>query len=126
MKDIEHETNWLTLPNPFGSNTPKGIPGHVSGRSTDIAEIITGRQSAILLLGAPNIGKSTLIRYLQWPPTAGWSWRDELLDLRNSLNLNSIHFVQINLKPSEDFENEDKLLHLFIKQCITALQPLYQ
>src|SRR6266568_3881419 len=126
MMVIEYETNWLTLPNPFGSNTPKGIPGHVSGRSTDIAEIITGRQSAILLLGAPNIGKSTLIRYLQWPPTAGWSWRNELPDLRDQLNLNNIYFMQINLTPSEDVRNEDQLLHFFIKQCITALQPLYQ
>ncbi len=70
---------WLTLPDPFSSmtDTSEVITGHISGRSADITKIITGSQSAILLAGAPHIGKSALIRYLQRPVGAEWSWRDE-------------------------------------------------
>src|SRR5712691_9387945 len=94
--------NWLALQNPFSKIskqaipapaakkekvTPEHITGHVSGRCLDITRIIMNEQSAIFLVGTPNIGKSTLIRYLQNYPAAEWSWRDELVDLQDQLNL---------------------------------------
>ena len=132
---------WRMLPNPF-PNIPKqplalssleretdlseAVTSHVSGRSTDIASIIMGAQSAIILAGAPNIGKSALIRYLQSPPNIGWSWRDELTGLRDQLRLNDIHFVQIDLRPLEEIKNFKDLYGAFVKQCVVAVQSVYQ
>ena len=78
-------------------------------------------QSAIFLVGTPHIGKSTLIRYLQQPSDTGWSWRNELADLGNQLNLDNIHFVQIDLAPLEGIEEPNELLALFVSQCMRAL-----
>src|SRR5579884_2425202 len=84
---------WSALPNPFSrlatqsllesptektTDTSEIITGHVSGRRSDIIDIVTGVQSAILMTGASQIGKSTLLRYLARPPQSEWSWRDEL------------------------------------------------
>ncbi len=132
---------WRMLPNPF-PNVPKQPPAlssleretypseavtsQVSGRSTDIASIVMGAQSAIILAGAPNIGKSALIRYLQSPPDIGWSWRNELTDLRDQLRLNDIHFVQVDLRPLEEIKNFKDLYGTFVKQCTAAVQSVYQ
>jgi hypothetical protein len=132
---------WRMLANPF-PNVPKqpltlsslereadlseAVTSHVSGRSTDIASIIMGAQSAIILAGAPNIGKSALIRYLQSPPNIGWSWRDELTELRDQLRLNDIHFVQVDLRPLEEMKNFKDLYGTFVKQCTAAVQSVYQ
>jgi len=132
---------WRMLPNPF-PNVPKQPPAlssleremypfeavtsQVSGRSTDIASIVTGAQSAIILAGAPNIGKSALIRYLQSSPNIGWSWRNELTDLRDQLRLNDIHFVQVDLRPLEEIKNFKDLYGTFVKQCTAAVQSVYQ
>src|SRR5579883_2856558 len=116
---------WLTLPDPFSSmtDTSEVITGHISGRSADITKIITGSQSAILLAGAPHIGKSALIRYLQRPVGAEWSWRDELPELREEWHLDHTHFVLVDLTPRHSIESVDQLLKFFIKQCSSALQP---
>src|SRR5690349_2073298 len=94
-----HALDWLTLQNPFSKqvNYPttlrgemdvsQSIIGHVSGRVTDITRIIMNEQRAIFLVGAPYIGKSTLIRYLQQHSNDGWSWRNELTDLQGQLKL---------------------------------------
>src|SRR6266487_5053867 len=133
--------DWLTLPNPFSKIskqvilaptvrkeevTSEDIIGRVSGRRIDITRIIMNEQSAIFLVGTPNIGKSTLIRYLQNHPDAEWSWRDELVDLQGQLKLEDIHFVQIDLTPLEGIEKSDDLFALFIKQCTKALYDVYQ
>jgi len=116
---------WQTLPNPFlrVNDLSEGITGHISGRSADITYIITGMQSAILLMGAPSIGKSTLIRYLQRLPNVEWSWRNELA--MPTEQLNAIHFVQVDLTPLEGIENANELLSLLIAQCVAALQSVY-
>src|SRR5690349_1211591 len=95
MLENSHLLDWLTLQNPFSKIskrvilaptiskekiTSEVIIGRISGRSTDITRIIMNEQSAIFLVGTPNIGKSTLIRYLQEQPITEWSWRDELGD----------------------------------------------
>src|SRR6266487_1403663 len=133
--------DWLTLPNPFSKIskqvilaptvrkeevTSEDIIGRVSGRRIDITRIIMNEQSAIFLVGTPNIGKSTLIRYLQNHPDAEWSWRDELVDLQGQLKLEDIHFVQIDLTPLEGIEKSDDLFALFVKQCTKALYDVYQ
>jgi Transcriptional regulatory protein, C terminal len=122
------ELTWQTLPNPFNNfmGTSEPITGHVSGRSKDIIKIITGGQSAIIVTGAPRIGKSALVRDLQRPPHAEWSWRNELADYRDLLKPDDIHFVQIDLTPLEDSENVDQLLVPFVEQCILALQRVYK
>src|SRR5215469_12341745 len=75
-----------SLANPFNMlDLNDSIIGHVSGRSTDIGQIISGPQNAIVLTGAPSIGKSTLIRYLQLQSGREWSWRNELLGLYDEL-----------------------------------------
>src|SRR6266436_7313469 len=116
MVENRYEPGWLTLQNPFAritkqvtlaatmvrdTDTSDAIIGRISGRRTDITRIIMNEQSAIFLVGTPNIGKSTLIRYLQEHPKIEWSWRDELADLQGQLNLEDIHFVQIDLTPLE-------------------------
>lgn len=138
MKNNVGEQAWLNLPNPFNMQPPsafstedqadinEAIIGHVSGRSTDIAEIITGAQSAIILAGAPNIGKTTLIRYLQSQPETGWSWRDEFANFRDQLRLNDIHFVQIDLRQLEEKSSTKELYNAFVEQCTAAVQAIYQ
>lgn len=127
MSEMRNEASWRTLPNPFNvMDKLEIITSHVSGRSTDITEIITGGQSAIILAGAPRMGKTALIRYLLRTPGAEWSWRDELVELRDQLNLNSIHFVQIDLRPLEGIENANELLSSFVKQCALALHEVYR
>lgn len=136
MAENRYESGWLTLQNPFSRitkqvtlattmerdrDTSDTIIGRVSGRRTDITRIIMNEQSAIFLVGTPHIGKSTLIRYLQQPSGAGWSWRNELAELGNQLNLDDIHFVQIDLAPLEGIEESNELLALFINQCMRAL-----
>lgn len=133
--------DWLTLQNPFSKisklvtfaatvrseiDTSEVIIGRVSGRSTDITRIIMNEQSAIFLVGTPNIGKSSLIRYLQKHPITEWSWRVELTDLQGQLNLEDIHFVQIDLTPLEGIEQSDELFALFVQQCSKALYSVYQ
>src|SRR5690348_5955176 len=78
MWGIDEQTSWNSLSNPFIGDRTQIIPGHISCRSTEIRDIIVSRQNALILAGRPNIGKSTLIRYLQLPPVAPWSWRNEL------------------------------------------------
>jgi hypothetical protein len=140
MAENRYEPGWLTLQNPFSRvtkqvtlastmerdiDTSDAIIGRVSGRLTDITRVIMNEQSAIFLVGTPHIGKSTLIRYLQQPPGAGWSWRNELVDLSNQLNLEDIHFVQIDLTSLEGIEEPNELLALFIKQCTRALSHAF-
>jgi hypothetical protein len=132
---------WLTLQNPFSKiskqvlhvsaaskemDPSEAIIGRISGRSTDITRIIMNEQSAIFLVGTPNIGKSTLIRYLQECPNTEWSWRDELGDFPGQLKVEDIHFVQIDLTPLEGIEKSDELFALFIQQCTQALYYVYQ
>jgi len=128
MSETHFEPAWSMLHNPFQriSELADGIAIQVSGRRTDIREIVTGGQSAIILSGAPRIGKTTLMRYLQQSPAAEWSWRNELQDLRETYNLDDIHFVQIDLTPLEGIENVDDLLSPFVAQCTLALQSVHQ
>ena len=141
MKKIPNASDWLTLQNPFSKiskqilhssyqrieiDQSESIIGRISGRSIDITRIIMNEQSAIFLVGTPNIGKSTLIRYLQELPKTEWSWRDELADLQDQLNLEDIHFVQIDLTPLEGIEQSVELFNLFVQQCTKALCDVYQ
>jgi len=113
-----------TLPNPFQVDAASAIIGHVSGRRTDISEIIMSNQSAIILTGAPRIGKSTLIRYLQHETGDGWSWRDEVAELRNWIDLGAIHFVQVEMSQLEDKTTPTQQLEAFVKACIQALKQV--
>ncbi len=96
MPENPNTLHWLTLQNPFSKiskqvsndstvgremETSETIIGCVSGRHTDITRIIMNEQSAIFLVGSPNIGKTTLIRYLQQHTNTTWSWRDELAEV---------------------------------------------
>ena len=83
-------------------------------------------QSAIFLVGTPNIGKSSLIRYLREHPKTEWSWRDELADLQGQLNLEDIHFVHIDLTPLEGIDQSIELFTLFVQQCTKALLNVYK
>jgi hypothetical protein len=140
---LEHSNtfDWLTLQNPFSKIskqvilaptvrkekvTSEDIIGRISGRTTDITRIIMDEQSAIFLVGTPNIGKSTLIRYLQETPNSEWSWRDELGDFPGQLKLEEIHFIQIDLTPLEGIEKSEDLFALFVKQCTKALYDVHQ
>ena len=141
MSENSNLFDWLVLQNPFSKIskqtiltptvlnekvTPEHIIGRVSGRRLDITRIIMNEQSAIFLVGTPNIGKSMLLRYLQNHPAAEWSWRDELADLQGQMNLEDIHFIQIDLTPLEGIEASDELFAMFVKQCIKALYEVYQ
>jgi hypothetical protein len=141
MSENSFVPDWLTLQNPFSKiskqmilapttrrdmDTSEAIIGRVSGRRTDITRIIMDEQSAVFLVGTPNIGKSTLIRYLQQHPDTEWSWRDELADLRSQLKLEDFHFVQIDLTPLEGIEKSHELYTLFVQQCSKALYSVYQ
>lgn len=99
MEERQYEQRWRSIPNPFMNirDVNDVITGHVSGRKADIIDLVMGGQSAVILAGAPNVGKSTLIRYLQRPAGLEWSWRDELAGEVSPLFLNAIHFVQIDL-----------------------------
>lgn len=123
MVDQRSEYSWRALRNPFQNITdsPESVVSHNSGRSADIREIITGGTSAIILASAPMMGKTSLLRYLQRGPD-GWSWRNEVEELREAIDLDRVHFLQVDLKPLEDIENVDDLLVPFIQQCIHALQ----
>ncbi len=126
MLPIAHDPTWSNLLNPFQvTDTSDIITGHVSGRSTDINKIINGGQSALILAGAPYIGKSALIRYLTCPPGREWTWRKEVNTVATHINLNETYFIQVNLAPNEDIKSKEKLLSFFIQQCLVALKPLY-
>jgi hypothetical protein len=127
MFETPFERDWKILRNPFQGLPESGemVTSHVSGRKADIQEIITEGQSAIILAGAPHIGKTSLIRYLLRPPTAKWSWRDELEDLGSYLKLNEVSFAQIDLSQLEGVTDADDLLMPFIAQCIAALQSAW-
>ncbi len=127
MSETPFERNWKTLRNPFQGRPETGemITSRVSGRKADIEEIISEGQSAIILAGAPHIGKTSLIRYLLRPATAKWSWRNELVDLRTYIELDEICFTQIDLSQLEGVTNVDNLLLPFIGQCIAALQSAW-
>jgi hypothetical protein len=122
---------WDALPNPFRLiDTNRAITGHISGRNTDIRNIIISSQSAIVLTGAPLIGKSTLIRYLNETlqghhTTATWSWRNEgdLAILRQKINLDQRYFVQIDLA---SLSHANNLYQTFIQTCIDTLWQLHQ
>ncbi|GAC1568427.1 MAG: hypothetical protein NVS3B14_17600 [Ktedonobacteraceae bacterium] len=128
MFETPFERAWKTLRNPFQGlpETGEMITSYVSGRKADIQEIITEGQSAIILAGAPRIGKTSLIRYLLRLPAAQWSWRDELEDLRAYIDLDEVYFTQIDLSQLEGVTDADALLMPFITQCITALQSAWQ
>lgn len=128
MWGIEEQTIWNSLSNPFIDNRPQIIPGRVSCRNTEIHDIVASRQNALILAGRPNIGKSTLIRYLQLPAEAPWSWRNELEEeAENRKTLDAIHFAQIDLKPLLiDFRDGNDLLRIFIEECTRALYRVYK
>ena len=127
MFDTPFEHDWKTLRNPFQGKSETGemITSRVSGRKADIQEIISEGQSAIILAGAPHIGKTTLIRYLLRPATAKWSWRNEFEDVRSDLVLDEVSFTQIDLSQLEGATDTDGLLMPFIAQCIAALQSTW-
>jgi Transcriptional regulatory protein, C terminal len=139
MTAAQNTDQWRVLPNPFFKRSwPSSIPllksddaalplqmrGAASGRSADITEIITSGQSAIILAGAPRIGRSTLIHYLQSSPN-GWSWRNELDMLQGQFDLNVIHFTQIDLGPLETAK-VDGLRTTFEEQCAAAILKVSQ
>lgn len=112
--------------NPFDISDSKGnIIGHISGRRTDIAAIVGGVPRAIILAGAPNIGKSMLISYLERPLAAGWSWRDELVNDYPE-KLEKTYFIQVNLAHLEGIEDKDDLLNDFIDRCVRPLYKAYK
>jgi hypothetical protein len=124
---VSSQFHLSTLSNPFDVLDVRGnIIGHVSGRSTDIRQIISEGQSEIVLAGAPTIGKSTLVNYLQLPPYAEWSWRNELTGSFDQQKLNITHFVQINLAHLEGIEDKNDLLNAFINRCASALYQVYK
>lgn len=127
MQEHSFPITWRTLPNPFDivrePNGPDVFTGHISGRKTDIGEIVGASQSAIILVGAPGIGKTSLLRYLQRPLEMSWSWRNELAGYIRPQVLHNTFFTQVNL---EDIENINELPKMFVERCFTALQSLCQ
>ncbi len=128
MVEASFERAWRTPRNPFQGSLETGemITSHVSGRSADIREIILGGQGAIIVSGAPRIGKTSLIRYLQRPLSAEWSWRNELEAQERFPDLDTIHFMQIDLTPLEGITENGELLNRFVAQCTAALQAIWQ
>ncbi len=124
MTESRSAPNWELLRNPFQGSAElfNGATGRVSGRSADIRMIITGGQGAIIITGAPNIGKTSLARALQRSPMEGWSWRNELPGLRELVNLDHFYFLPIDLKPLEGVEQTGEVRRLFIDQCISSLR----
>lgn len=127
-------TSRPTFPNPFmQSGTDQGILGQVSGRASDIIQMIAGSQNAIILAGAPRIGKTTLVRYLCSQHKDGyWPWRKELeqLGVADFLMLEDVYFVQVHIKPLNEqnianmMKNPDKLLIPFIYDCYQAISAV--
>ena len=121
------QDKWQALSNPFKvTATSDAVMGLVSGRLTDIFDIVTSEQSALILAGAPSIGKSALIGYLARRPDALWSWRNELSDYRTARKLDQVHFVKLNLSRLAGIEDANVLHKSFVAECIVALQPIYQ
>jgi len=83
---------------------------------------------AIILAGAPRIGKSGLVHYLQDTLHPEWSWRKEIAsrEAGKGLHLEKKHFVQVNLRSLKTAEKVDELFGLFVTQCALALQKIYQ
>nr|MDQ2714759.1 hypothetical protein [Chloroflexota bacterium] len=126
MRDMRSDLAWTALPNPFLTMTHTFEVGHVSGRIEDIVEIVTSGQSAIILTGAPNIGKTALIRYLQLPPEAPWSWRNELADFRSQLNLDEIHFLPLDLASLKESTQPGEQLNTFLRECSQTIHAAYR
>jgi len=133
MQDMNYK--WRTLPNPFfynDTNASSGIIGRVSGRSKDIMNIIYNDQSAIILSGAPRIGKTGLLRYLQTslqPQSGSWCQEEDLVYLLDHKTLSTTYFVQIDLIPLESIYQNVALQEVytrFLQQCGEALQKVYQ
>lgn len=116
------------IDNPFDiSDRRRNVIGHVSGRRTDIAAIVSGAPRAIILAGAPNIGKSMLISYLERPSAADWSWRNELApDYPSPAKLERTYFIRVNLAHLEGIEDKDDLWNAFIYHCTRALCRVYK
>lgn len=113
--------------NPFDVLDTKGsIIGSVSGRGTDIGQIISSRQNAMVLAGAPAIGKTTFVHYLQRSQHKGWSWRDELADFFSPEVVDTTHFIQIDLTPLEGIKDKESLFTTFIGLCAEALHKAYK
>src|SRR5579863_351924 len=127
MEKNQYVQKWRSIPNPFSNMRDANdvITGHVSGRKADIIELVMGGQSAVILAGAPSIGKSTIIRYLQRPPGNDWSWRDELAGEGSPISLNTIHFVQIDLAHIAGIADPKELRNRFIEECSIAFHQVY-
>lgn len=124
---------WRILPNPFfynDTNASSGIVGRISGRSRDIVNIIYNDQSAIILSGAPRIGKTALLRYLQTtlqPQAYSWRQEEAIVRLLDQKTLNATHFVQIGLVPLESFYQgvaQKEIYARFLQQCGEGLQKV--
>lgn len=116
------------LDNPFDiSDRRRNVIGHVSGRRTDIAAIVSGAPRAIILAGAPNIGKSMLISYLECLSPTDWSWRNELApDYPSPEKLEHTYFIQVDLAHLEGIEDKGDLLNDFIDRCARPLYGTYK
>ncbi|GCE47313.1 hypothetical protein KTH_21820 [Thermosporothrix hazakensis] len=89
--------------------------------------MIVAQQSAIILTGAPRIGKTSLIRYLQGRPENIWSWRheEELTSLQDLFSLDTYHFVQIDLTPLEVCKHVQDMLPAFVTECFNSLSEIH-
>ncbi|GHO52673.1 hypothetical protein KSB_11480 [Ktedonobacter robiniae] len=123
MSDVH---SWRTLFNPFSSGDMPGT-GRVSGRSTDIRNLIANQQSAIILSGSPRVGKTAFVRYLKGVSSVAWSWRDEvsLHDLREQFALDQLYFTQIDLTTLENAQTAQELLSAFVTECKRSLDTPY-
>lgn len=123
MSDVH---SWRTLFNPFSPGDMPGT-GRVSGRSTDIRNLIANQQSAIILSGSPRVGKTAFVRYLKGVSSVGWSWRDEvsLHDLREQFALGQLYFTQIDLTTLENAQSAQELLTAFVAECKRSLDTPY-
>ncbi len=121
----ETQYTWQTLPNPFlHTDANNKITSHVTGRNSDIAAILN--LNAVLLTGSPRIGKTVLLRYLQTPPQATWSWREEgsFLLMKNVLALDDLYFLSIDFNSLENATNVSEFPHLFANACINILSQV--